>query len=56
MGPLVPFQVINNLGSYPGGQGVDCTNDDSFPGECGCGCRCDNGDDVAPSGTPAELR
>jgi hypothetical protein len=48
--------VINNLGSFPGGQEVDCTEDASLPCECGCGCRCDNGDVVAPPGTPAELR
>ena len=48
--------MINNLGSYPGGPEVDCTSDIWYPCECGCGCRCLNGDDVAPSGTPAELR
>ena len=50
------MQVINNLGSFPGGQGIDCTKDSADGCECGCGCNCNNGDEVAPPGTPAELR
>ena len=55
------YEIYNNLGGYPGGDGVDCLESaSSLPPDhfcpCGCGCRCSNPEQAAPAGTPQELR
>ena len=54
-------ETVNNLGGYPGGEGLECRKDAwKLPVEeycaCGCGCRCSNGEEIAPPTTHEELR